>query len=81
MRAYQIQFKTDCGNKYVEWVKGEKEDVHEYIDIKCKRKGWMLDEVWSYDYDDPRVNTGSKGLILYWKSERHRDALEEMGLE
>lgn len=72
---------TDCGNRYVEWVKGERQDVEEYIDIKCKRKGWMLDEKWVYERDDPRVGAGSKGMILYWKSKPYRDSLEEMGLE
>lgn len=81
MKAYQLQFMTDCGNRYVEWVKGERKDVDEYIDLKCKRKGWMLDEMWVYEPDDPRVGAGSKGMILYWKSEPYRDSLEEMGLE
>ena len=81
IKAYQIQFNMPDGNHYVEWVKGERQDVDEYIGLKCKRKSWTLDEIWSYESDDPRVNMGSKGMILYYKSERHRNFLEEVGLE
>lgn len=80
MKAYQIQYDTPDGNKYVEWVKGTKEQLDEYIDIKCKRKRWTLDEVWSYEPDDPRVGTGGSGYIVTTKVERYRDYLEECGL-
>lgn len=80
MKAYQIQYNMPDGNQWVEWVKGEPEQVDEYIDLKCKRKKWRLDEKWVYELDDPRVGTGGTGMIVSWRQEKYRDALEEMGL-
>lgn len=79
MKAYQIQYLTQDGNKFVEWVKGLRNEVDEYIDLRCKRKSWTFDELWEYDSEDPRVNTGHKGLIVT-RGKLCSDYLEEINL-
>lgn len=79
MKAYQIQYQTQEGNKFVEWVTGVRNEVDEYIDLRCRRKSWTLDELWAYDCDDPRVHTGHKGLIVA-KGHLYPDFLEQLNL-
>ena len=80
MKAFQIQYDTLTATSTWSGSRAQRSIFDEYIDIKCKRKKWRLDEVWEYELDDPRVGTGGSGYVVTTKTERYRDYLEECGL-
>ena len=73
---WQVAYWTKDGNKMIEWVHGTKEEKDVHVETQEQKYGLMMDEVWKYELNDPRVLTGRRGLQV--KSADFRDFTQEM---
>ena len=73
---WELVYLTAECNKRIEWCRGTEQQAHLHCQRRQDDDDLVLDEMYRYELDDPRVNTGVKGLMV--RAQNFRDFLQDI---